>query len=114
MALVVGGRERQRVGEPAARQLAGRLERLGARALAAAGAAAQQRDLEQQQLLEREPAAAALVVAEVGGVERGGAVGQPLERAQPRGQRLERLARGAAPLAGEGEDLRRGQPVGRG
>ena len=36
------------------------------------------------------------MVAEVGGVERGGAVGQALERAQPRGQRLERR-RCAAP-----------------
>ena len=84
------------------RQLAGRLERLGAGALAAAGAAAQQRDLEQQQLLEREPAAAALVVAEVGGVERGGAVGQPLEHAQPGGQRLERLARARRGARGPG------------
>jgi hypothetical protein len=114
VALVVGRRERERVCEPAARQLAGRLERPGARALAPPRAAAQQRDLEQQQLLERQPPAPALVVAEVGGVERGGAVGQPLDRAQPRRQRLERLLRGAAPLARQREDLRRGQPVGGG
>jgi hypothetical protein len=111
--LVVGRRERQRVGEPPPRQLARRLERLGARALAAAGAAAQERDLEQHQLLEGQPAATALVVAEVGGVERRGAVGQPLERAQPRRQRLYRLLRRPAPLASEGEDLGRREPVGR-
>ena len=51
------------------------------------------------------------MVAEVGGVERRGAVGQPLERPQPCRQRLERLLRRAAPLARQREDLRRRQAL---
>ncbi len=84
LALVAGRGERQRVLEPARGQLAGRLQRRGARALAAARATAQQRHLQQQHLLVGEPAAAALVVAEVGGEQRGGAVRQLVVHAQAR------------------------------
>ena len=80
LALVAGGRERERVLEPADRQLGGRLQRGRAGGLAPQRAAAQQRDLEQQELVEREPPTARLLVAEVGGVERSGSVRQPLQR----------------------------------
>jgi hypothetical protein len=112
--LVARRRERQRVRQPALGQPARRLERRGPRRLAAQRAPAQERELEQQQLVEREPAATALLVAEVRGVERRGAVGQPLARAHARGKRLERLHGRPAPLAHEGEDLRRRQAVRRG
>src|SRR3954447_3611888 len=92
----------------------GGVERLGGRTPAGAGGGPEQREPHEQQLLERQPPAAALVVAEVRGVERRGAIGQSLERAQPGGQRLERVLRGATVLAGEREDLRAGEAVGGG
>ena len=78
--------------------------------LAAQRAAAQQRDLEQQQLVEREPAAAGLLVAEVRGVERRGAVRQPLEHAQSRRQRLELVADLGPVLVHERGDLHGREP----
>ena len=75
------------------------------------GAAAQQRELGEQQLVEREPAAAALEVADVRGDERGGAVGQAGEPAGARGQRLDRVVRGAEVFADQREDLRRGEAL---
>ncbi len=114
LALVGGRLERQRVLQPAGGQLAGRLERRRPRALAAAGPPSQERDLEQQQLVIGQPPAAALVVAEVRGVERGRPVRQPVAHAHARRQRLERLLRGAAPLADQSEDLGRRQALGGG
>ena len=102
-ALVAGRRERQRVGQPARGQRARRVQGRGARGLAAARAAAEERDLQQQELVERQPPAAALLVAEVGGVERGPAVGQPQTRraggpgAAPARRARSRGARARAP-----------------
>jgi hypothetical protein len=79
--------------------------------LAPAGAPELQRELEQQQLFEREPDAAALVIAEVCGAERAGAIGQPLGHAQRGRQGLDHLGERPAVLAHEGEDLGRAQPL---
>jgi hypothetical protein len=81
--LVVRRRERERLREPALGQRPGRVERLGARALAALRAAAQERELEHEQLLERKPQAAALLPAEVRVVQRGGPVRPAPRRPQP-------------------------------
>ena len=74
-------------------------------------AAAQQRELGEQQLVEGQPAPAALVVAGVGGDERGRAVREPAARPRPRRQRLDRVLGGRQVGAHQREDLRRGQPL---
>ena len=111
--LVVGRGERERIGQPAPGQRAGRVERLGAGGLAAPGAAAQQHDLQQQQLLEREPHARGLLVAEVRGAERRRPVRPAAGGAQARRQRLDDVRERGAVLAHERGDLGRREPVGR-
>jgi len=93
-------------------QLARGVERGGARALAAPRPPAQERDLQQQELVERQPAAAALLVAEVRGVERRGAVGEPLQRPDPRGQRFQHVAHRRPVLVDERRDLHRREALG--
>ena len=113
-ALVAGELERQQLLAPAPREVGRRVERRRAARRPALGAAAQQRELGEQELVEGEPAAAALEVAGVGGDERGRAVGQAPRRARAGRQRIDGVVGGAEVLAHEREDLRRGQPHGRG
>jgi hypothetical protein len=111
VALVVGGRERQRVGEPAAGQLAGRLERLGARALAAAGAAAAASatwsSSSSSNASRRRPPSWSPKWAASSAAARSGSRSSVRSRA---GSGSSVSSRGAAVLAGEGEDLRRDSP----
>ena len=109
--LVAGGRERERVAQPAGGELARGAQRLRPRALAAARAAAQERDLQQQELVEREPSPAALLVAEVRGVHGRPAVRQALQRPDAGGQRLEHVAHLRALLVHERGDLHAREPV---
>ena len=113
-ALVAGRRERQGALEPARAELGRLVELVGARVRAAARAPAQQRQLRQQELLEGQPPPARLVLAEVCGAQRPGAIGQALAGAQARGQRLADVAQRGAVLAHEREDLRRAQSLGGG
>ena len=94
-ALVVGRRERERLLQPARGERRRLGERLRPGRVAPQRAAAEQRDLQQQQLVERQPHAPALLVAEVRGGERRGAVGPARRRraAAPAAARRRRAAR---------------------
>ena len=110
-ALVVRGREGQRLGQPAGAQLRRRPEHVGAGRLPPPRAPAQQRELEQEELLEGQPPAAALVVAEVGREQRAAAVGQGEPDPQAGRQRLDDVGEGGTVLAHQRGDLRRGEPL---
>ena len=109
--LVAGGRERERVAQPARGELAGGAQRLRPGALTAARPPAQERDLQQQELVEGQPSPAALLVTEVRGVDGRPAVRQAFERPDAGRQRLEHVAHLRALLVHERGDLHARQPV---
>ncbi len=116
VALVAGGREGQRVLEPARAERRRILKRAGPGAGSARGASAQERQLGEQELLEGQPLSPRLgVVGKAGKVhcgERGRPVGQTLDDSCGRRERLGDVCERSPGALDEGEQLGRADALG--